>query len=111
MSSPEVVQDPPHLFTVDVSAKGFTGRQAERALGEARITVNKNLIPFDTLPPKKASGVRIGCAALSTRGMDEDDMRQIGDWIDAVLDHIDDDPFIAEVRKAYPRRQFHLRRV
>ena len=86
-----------HLFTLDVGAKGLTGRQVERALGKARITVNKNLIPFDTLPPKKASGVRIGCAALSTRGMDEDDMRQIGDWMDAVLGHIDDDAFIDDV--------------
>ena len=86
-----------HLFTLDVGAKGFTGRQVERALGRARITVNKNLIPFDTLPPKRASGVRMGCAALSTRGMDEDDMRRIGDWIHAVLNHIDDEAFIDDV--------------
>ena len=86
-----------HLFTLDVAAKGLTGRRVEQALGRARITVNKNLIPFDTLPPKKASGVRIGCAALSTRGMDEDDMRRIGDWIDAVLNHLDEEAFIADV--------------
>ena len=86
-----------HLFTLDVGAMGFTGRQVEEALGRARITVNKNLIPFDTRPPKVGSGVRIGCAALTTRGMKEDDMRRIADWMDAVIRRSDDEGFAADV--------------
>src|SRR5262249_31976019 len=70
-----------HLMLVDVSSKGMLGSEAEKALGEAGITVNKNAIPFDTNPPMKPSGIRIGTPALTTRGMKEDEMRQIGQWI------------------------------
>ncbi|MFZ4985351.1 MAG: serine hydroxymethyltransferase [Blastocatellia bacterium] len=74
-----------HLFLVDVFAHGLTGRDAEKALEAAHITVNKNTIPFDPNPPMKASGIRIGTPAITTRGMKEDQMRQIAQIIDRVL--------------------------
>ena len=58
-----------HLMLVDVFAKGMLGSEAEKALGEAGITVNKNAIPFDTNPPMKPSGIRVGTPAVTTRGM------------------------------------------
>src|ERR1700740_2064162 len=70
-----------HLMLVDVFSKGMLGSEAEKALGEARITVNKNAIPFAPNPPLKPSGIRIGTPALTTRGMKEGEMRQIGHWI------------------------------
>jgi glycine hydroxymethyltransferase len=74
-----------HLMLVDVFSKGMLGSEAEKALGDAAITVNKNAIPFDTNPPMKPSGVRIGTPALTTRGMKEGEMRQVGRWIAEVL--------------------------
>jgi glycine hydroxymethyltransferase len=74
-----------HLMLVDVFVRGLTGAQAERALERAAITVNKNAIPFDTQPPMKASGVRIGTPALTTRGMKEAEMREIASLISEVL--------------------------
>jgi glycine hydroxymethyltransferase len=88
-----------HLMLVDVFSKGMLGSEAEKALGEAGITVNKNAIPFDTNPPLKPSGVRIGTPALTTRGMKEDEMRQIGHWIAEVLQHRNDAGALAKVRK------------
>ena len=77
-----------HLMLVDVFVRSLTGAQAERALERAAITVNKNAIPFDTQPPMKASGIRIGTPALTTRGMKEAEMRQIAEWIsEVVADH------------------------
>ncbi len=77
-----------HLMLVDVFVRGLTGAQAERTLERAAITVNKNAIPFDTQPPMKASGIRIGTPALTTRGMKEAEMRQIAEWIsEVVADH------------------------
>ena len=79
-----------HLMLVDVFAKGILGSEAERALGEAGITVNKNAIPFDANPPMKPSGIRIGTPALTTRGMREQEMRQVGLWVaDALAQHGD----------------------
>jgi glycine hydroxymethyltransferase len=79
-----------HLMLVDVFAKGMLGSEAEKALGEAGITVNKNAIPFDTNPPMKPSGIRIGTPALTTRGMREAEMKQVGKWIaDALAQHGD----------------------
>jgi len=79
-----------HLMLVDVFAKGILGSEAEKALGEAGITVNKNAIPFDTNPPMKPSGIRIGTPALTTRGMHEPEMKQVGRWIaDALAQHSD----------------------
>jgi glycine hydroxymethyltransferase len=74
-----------HLMLVDVFVRGITGAQAEKALEVSGITVNKNAIPFDTQPPMKASGVRIGTPALTTRGMKEMEMAQIAAWISEVL--------------------------
>jgi glycine hydroxymethyltransferase len=74
-----------HLILVDVTSRGLSGKQAEQALDHAGITVNRNGIPFDTRPPLDPSGVRIGTPALTTRGMREPQMRQIGAWIGKVL--------------------------
>ena len=76
-----------HLMLVDVFAKGMLGSEAEKALGDAGITVNKNAIPFDTNPPMKPSGIRIGTPALTTRGMKETEMKQVGRWISEALQH------------------------
>jgi glycine hydroxymethyltransferase len=79
-----------HLMLVDVFSKGMLGSEAEKALGEAGITVNKNAIPFDVNPPLKPSGIRIGSPALTTRGMKEAEMRQVGRWIaEALLQRAD----------------------
>jgi glycine hydroxymethyltransferase len=88
-----------HLMLVDVFSRKVTGKQAEQALERARITVNKNAIPFDVNPPMTASGVRVGTPAVTTRGMKEPEMRQIGEWIAEVLNHLDDDTAIARVRR------------
>jgi glycine hydroxymethyltransferase len=88
-----------HLMLVDVFSKGMLGSDAEKALGDAGITVNKNAIPFDTNPPMKPSGIRIGTPALTTRGMKESEMRQIGSWIAEVLLHRTDAAVLAKVRK------------
>src|SRR5271163_3747783 len=88
-----------HLMLVDVFAKGMFGSEAEKALGEAGITVNKNAIPFDTNPPMKPSGVRIGTPAVTTRGMKEAEMRQIGHWIAEALLQRTDAAVLARVRK------------
>jgi len=88
-----------HLMLVDVFAKGMLGSEAEKALGEAGITVNKNAIPFDTNPPMKPSGVRIGTPAVTTRGMKEAEMRQIAHWIAEALDHRTDAAALARIRK------------
>jgi glycine hydroxymethyltransferase len=88
-----------HLFLVDVFAKGMLGSEAENALGAAGITVNKNAIPFDTNPPMKPSGIRIGSPALTTRGMREGEMRTIGKWIADALDHRSDSGRLEKIRK------------
>jgi len=88
-----------HVMLVDVFAKGMLGSEAEKALGEAAITVNKNAIPFDTNPPLKPSGVRIGSPALTTRGMKEGEMRQIGRWIAEVLQHRTDASRLGRIRR------------
>jgi len=88
-----------HLMLVDVFAKGMLGSEAEKALGEAGITVNKNAIPFDTNPPMKPSGIRIGSPAVTTRGMKETQMRQIAHWIAEALDHRTDAAVLAKIRK------------
>jgi glycine hydroxymethyltransferase len=88
-----------HLMLVDVFSKGMLGSEAEKALGEAGITVNKNAIPFDTNPPMKPSGIRVGTPALTTRGMKEDEMRQIGRWIAESLLNRTDAAVLGKVRK------------
>jgi len=88
-----------HLMLVDVFAKGMLGSEAEKALGEAGITVNKNAIPFDTNPPMKPSGIRIGSPAVTTRGMKEAEMRQISHWIAEALNHRTDATVLGKIRK------------
>jgi glycine hydroxymethyltransferase len=88
-----------HLMLVDVFSKGMLGSEAEKALGEAGITVNKNAIPFDVNPPLKPSGIRIGTPALTTRGMREAEMRQVGHWVADALLHRNDVSVLARIRK------------
>ena len=88
-----------HLLLVDVFSKGINGKQAEKALENAGITVNKNVIPFDQNPPLTPSGIRIGSSALATRGMKEAEMEAIGDWIADVLDKVDDQSLQQRVKQ------------
>ena len=99
-----------HLMLVDVFSKGLTGKVAEAALGKAGITVNKNAIPFDQNPPMVASGIRIGTPAVTTRGMQEAEMDQIGDLIARVLSAPEDDRALATVKSEVERlcRRFPL---
>ena len=99
-----------HLMLVDVFSKGLTGKVAEAALGKAGITVNKNAIPFDQNPPMVASGVRIGTPAMTTRGMREAEMDQIGDLIARVLAAPEDDRALGAVKNEVERlcRKFPL---
>ena len=87
-----------HLMLVDVFAKGILGSEAEAALGKAGITVNKNAIPYDTNPPLKPSGIRIGTPALTTRGMKQAEMKQIAAWIVEALDKRSDDAALDNIR-------------
>jgi len=87
-----------HLMLIDVFAKGILGSEAEAALGEAAITVNKNAIPYDTNPPLKPSGIRIGTPALTTRGMKEAEMRIIAKWIAQALEQRNDPQALQRIR-------------
>jgi glycine hydroxymethyltransferase len=99
-----------HLMLVDVFSKGITGKAAEAALQKAAITVNKNAIPFDQNPPMTASGIRIGTPAMTTRGMREAEMDEIGAMIGRVLGAPDDDRAAAMVKEEVERlcRKFPL---
>ena len=99
-----------HLMLVDVFSKGLRGKEAEQALDRARITVNKNAIPFDTNPPLNPSGIRLGSPAVTTRGFREEEMREVGELIAQVLEHIHDEAAIAGVaaRVAALTRRFPL---
>jgi glycine hydroxymethyltransferase len=87
-----------HLMLVDVFQKGILGNEAEMALGKAGITVNKNSIPWDTNPPLKPSGIRVGTPAVTTRGMKEAEMRTIAGWIAKALEQRNDDAALARIR-------------
>ena len=87
-----------HVMLIDVFAKGILGSEAEFALGEAGITVNKNAIPFDKNPPMKPSGIRLGTPALTTRGMGEGEMRTIAGWIAEALEHRSDTGRLKTIR-------------
>jgi glycine hydroxymethyltransferase len=87
-----------HVMLIDVFQKGMLGSEAEHALGEAGITVNKNAIPYDTNPPMKPSGIRIGTPALTTRGMKEPEMRVIAGWIAQALEHRADAAKLRQIR-------------
>lgn len=84
-----------HLMLIDLRNKNISGKKAENILGEAHITVNKNMVPFDDKSPFVTSGIRIGTPAVTTRGMKESDMVKIVDWIDAIIVNQDD----AELRR------------
>ena len=89
-----------HLLLVDLSPRGLTGKDAEKALEQAGITVNKNTVPFDKQTPFVTSGIRIGSPALTTRGMKEPEMTAIAGFIDDVLAHIGDASVVARTREA-----------
>ena len=88
-----------HLMLMDLRDKEYTGKDAEHALDEAGITVNKNTVPFETRSPFVTSGIRIGVAALTTRGMKEEHMKTVGNFIVTVLNNIRDANVIARTRK------------
>ncbi|OPZ72314.1 MAG: Serine hydroxymethyltransferase 2 [bacterium ADurb.Bin478] len=79
-----------HVMLLDLSSRGLTGRDSEKALEAAGITVNKNMVPFDSQSPFVTSGIRLGTPAMTTRGMREPEMRQIVGFIDRVLSHLTD---------------------
>jgi glycine hydroxymethyltransferase len=87
-----------HLFLVDLRSKGLNGKVAENALVAADITVNKNMVPFDTESPFVTSGIRVGTAAVTSRGLQEDDMRFIAEKMDQVLMAPEDEAVIARVK-------------
>ena len=93
---------------IDLGNKDVTGKVAEKALGRAHITINKNMVPFDTQSPFVTSGIRVGTAAVTTRGMKEADMAQIVDWIDAVICSPEDDAVIGRVGEAVRMRMRDL---
>jgi glycine hydroxymethyltransferase len=89
-----------HLLLIDVTPKGLSGKEAQIALDKAGITLNKNMIPDDTRSPFDPSGIRLGTPAVTTRGMKEDEMRKIAEWIDAaIMSHTNDDK-LTEIKKA-----------
>jgi glycine hydroxymethyltransferase len=88
-----------HLLLLDVFSKGLRGKESEQALDRARITVNKNAIPFDTNPPMNPSGIRLGSPAVTTRGFREAEMREVGTLIAEVLTNIADENVLAGVRQ------------
>ncbi len=89
-----------HLMLIDLRRKNVTGKVADHILGVADITVNKNMIPFDPQPPMTTSGIRVGTAAITTRGFTEDDCRQVVQWVDEVISRPDDAAMQAKVRGA-----------
>lgn len=88
-----------HLMLIDLRNKNVTGKQADQILGLADITVNKNMIPFDPQPPMTASGIRVGAAAITTRGFNEADCRQVVSWMDEVMSHPEDAAVQERIRK------------
>ena len=88
-----------HLFLINLTGKGLTGKDAEAALGRANITTNKNGVPFDQESPFVTSGVRIGTAAITTRGFKDDEARQVAGWIADVLDNAESEEVIERVRE------------
>lgn len=88
-----------HLMLIDLRSKNLTGKLAEAALGKADITINKNMVPFDDKSPFVTSGIRLGTAAITTRGMLEADMEQIADYIDTALMNNDNEAMLADIRK------------
>jgi len=88
-----------HLMIIDMTNKGLSGKQAEKALGLAGITVNKNTVPFDSRSPFDPSGIRLGTPALTTRGMEETEMIQVATWIDDAVRHHDDETYLKNIHR------------
>ena len=88
-----------HLMLIDMRSKGVTGKQTEEALVQADITVNKNMVPFDTESPMVTSGIRIGTAAVTTRGFTEADCLKTFEWIDSIVNNINDGELIQHTKK------------
>lgn len=86
-----------HLMVVDLTSKGISGKEGEHALGLAGITVNKNSVPFDTRKPYDPSGIRLGTPALTTRGLKEDHMVQVADWINQAVENYRDEAKLAKL--------------
>jgi len=98
-----------HLLLIDMTSKDVKGADAERALGAAGITVNKNTVPFDPRPPFDPSGIRLGTPALTTRGLKEAEMEQVANWFDRAINAKDDEAKLSAIRsevrefsKAFP---------
>ena len=87
-----------HLMLIDLRSKNVTGKAAEEALGKAEITVNKNMVPFDTQSPFVTSGIRVGTAAMTTRGFKEDDMVKIVGYIDEVISNISNEAHLGSIK-------------
>ena len=87
-----------HLMLIDLRSKDVTGKVAEEALGKAEITVNKNMVPFDTQSPFVTSGIRVGTAAMTTRGFKEDDMVKIVGYIDEVISNISNEAHLGSIK-------------
>jgi glycine hydroxymethyltransferase len=92
-----------HSMLIDLSNKNVTGKQAEEALGAAEITLNKNMVPFDEKSAMVTSGIRIGTAAVTTRGFTEEDCRQTVAWIDEVINNIEDEATITRIKQEVHR--------
>ncbi len=88
-----------HLVLVDVTSIGLGGKQAEKALDHCGITVNMNMIPFDTRKPMDPSGIRIGTPALTTRGMGTEQLKQVGQWIVRALKNIENESVLNGIRE------------
>jgi glycine hydroxymethyltransferase len=88
-----------HLMLIDLRNKGVTGKQAEEALIKADITVNKNMVPFDDQSPFVTSGIRVGTAAMTTRGATPADCKKIATWIDRIITNHTDDSLIAGIKE------------
>jgi glycine hydroxymethyltransferase len=88
-----------HLMLIDLRGKGITGKEAELALGKIDVTVNKNMVPFDDKSPFVTSGIRVGTAAITTRGISVKEIPQIVDWIDFAVTNHADEKKLASVKK------------
>ena len=89
-----------HLMLIDLRNKDITGKDAELALGKAEITVNKNMVPFDTRSPFVTSGMRIGTPAVTTRGLVETDMEQLVEWMDEAIQNHESDEALKKIGSA-----------
>ena len=97
-----------HLVLVDVTSFGIGGKIAEKALDHCGITVNMNMIPFDTRKPMDPSGIRIGSPALTTRGMGVDEFKKIGAWIATALKSHDDATVLEQIRSEVKQMTNHF---